>query len=577
MRPTRRLRLAARLALDNAVLGGLAIVLFGVMLVGLLRMQAMLTEIRNSRLSSIDAEEELHRAAWRIEVALRHAETACDAGSATDAHQQRIVEARESLALVYARTASRAPRRLVDAVDRYRELADRAVAEPGCSFVAAHDTETKRLAIDEELTNVWIDRLHELHEDIDRREEAARNAGTRVAAFGVVVAVSALVAAVFIARATARSVAAPISTLAKSAMRLGDGDFAPLPAVTGPAEVVELREDLERLRERLVEAERLKQSFLANVSHELRSPLGRLREALALVADGTCGPLTERQERVLTLASRACEREVRIVDALLDMSRLRAGLPVRLEHGCDPDRVIAAAVADERVEGVERGVEISAEMSGAAPMLDMDSALVERAIANLIRNAISVSARGARVDVKRRMSSDAEGTRRLLIDVVDRGPGLPKAIREQAFRPFHAVDVAGPQRPAGIGLGLAFAREVALAHEGDVVLVETNERGTTMRMELPVRTSASRKVAVRAGIPRSRAPEDERQRRAGGEDRRTEPDRFLRSVATPPAHSRRVQEDELRPLSGLPDESRCSSSLFAADPHGIRLALADAR
>lgn len=481
--------------MDNAVLGALLLVLFGVMLVGLLRMQAMITDIRDSRLSTIDSEEELHRAAWRIEVALRHAENACDAGNATEAEEKEIADARESLARVYERTAMRAPKRLVIAVDRYRALADRAVLEPGCAFLAAHDTASHRLAIDEELTNAWIDRLTELHEDVNRREDEARLAGTRVAAVGVIVALSAIVAAVLVARATARSVVAPVSTLAKSAMRLGEGDFSPLPSVTGPAEVEELREDLERLRERLLEAERLKQSFLANVSHELRSPLGRLREALTLVTDGTCGPLNERQQRVLTLASRACEREVRLVDALLDMSRLRAGLPVRLEHGCDPDRVIAAAVADERVEAVERGVELTSEAEGPAPVLDMDSALVERAIANLIRNAISVSPRGAQVDVTRRITTDASGERRLTVDVVDRGPGLPDAIRAQAFMPFQAAPVEGPNRPAGIGLGLAFAREVAHAHDGDVILVETNERGTTMRLELPIRISASRSAA----------------------------------------------------------------------------------
>jgi two-component system sensor histidine kinase GlrK len=495
MRPARRLRLAARLALDNAVLGGLLLVLFGVMLVGLLRMQAMLTDIRDSRLSTIDAEEELHRAAWRIEVALRHAENACDAGVATEGDQRNIVEARDSLVRVYAQTASRAPQRLVNAVDRYQALADRAVAEPGCAFVAAHETATQRLAVDEELTNAWIDRLNELHEDIERREDAARLAGTRVAALGALVALSTLIAAVLVARSTARSVAAPIATLAKSAMRLGEGDFSPLPTVSGPAEVEELREDLERLRERLIEAERLKQSFLASVSHELRSPLGRLREALTLVTDGTCGPLTERQARVLTLASRACEREVRLVDALLDMSRLRAGRPVRLEHGCDPDRVVAAAVADEQVEAVERGVEIASDVSGAAPVLDMDSAHVERAIANLLRNAISVSPRGARVDVTRRVTVDASGERRIVIDVIDRGPGMPPAIRDDAFRPFHAAAVDGPNRPAGIGLGLAFAREVANAHDGDVTVVDTNERGTTVRIELPIRISASRDAA----------------------------------------------------------------------------------
>lgn len=494
MRKSRRLRLAARLAIDNAALGALLLVLFGVMLAGLLRMQSMITDIRASELSTLDQEEELHRAAWRIEVALRHAENACNNDGDAVAQHEAIARADAALTDVYGRTAARAPARLVSAVDRYRALAKRALSEPGCAIVAAPDVASQRLAIDEELTNAWIERLHELHEDIGAREESARRAGTATAAIGIGVAFVAILAAVFVARATARSVVAPVSSLAKEAMRLGDGDFSPLPDVAGPREVEELRNDLERLRERLVEVERLKQSFLANVSHELRSPLGRLREALSLLRDGTCGPVTQRQERVLTLAARACEREVRIVDALLDMSRLRAGLPVKIEHGCDADRVLNAAIADEQVEAVERGVEINVDIGGVSPALDMDSALVERAVANLLRNAISVSPRGARVDVKRRITNDDDGARRVVIEIADRGPGLPKAVRDQAFRPFQAVDVEGA-RPGGIGLGLAFAREVALAHDGDVVIADTSEGGTTMQIHLPIRMSASRSAA----------------------------------------------------------------------------------
>ena len=71
---------------------------------------------------------------------------------------------------------------------------------------------------------------------------------------------------------------------------------------------------------------------------------------------------------------------------------------------------------------------------------------------------------------------------------------LPKAVRDQAFRPFQAVDVEGA-RPGGIGLGLAFAREVALAHDGDVVIADTSEGGTTMQIHLPIRMSASRSAA----------------------------------------------------------------------------------
>lgn len=495
MRLRRPLRLATRLAIDNAVLGGLLLVLLAVMLVGLLRVQTMITDIRESRLSSLDAEEALHRAAWGIEVALRHGESACELDPEGAAPTATIASARGEFGAVYDRTAERAPARLRTAVERYRALADRALAAPGCPFLLARETGTERIALDEELTNAWIDRLHELHTDIGAREDEARRAGAMTAALGVAVAFVALAAAAFVARGTARSVAAPIAKLATEAMRLGDGDFSPLPRVSGPAEVEELRRDLDRMREKLMELDQLKQGFIANVSHELRSPLGRLREALSLVTDGTCGPLTPKQARVLALASRACEREVRIVDALLDLSRLRAGLPVKVESACDVDRVLAAAVEYEALEAQDRGVTVDIQTEGAAPVLDIDSALVERAIANLVRNAVSVSRAGQRVEVRRRVLTTGDNRRVVSIEIADAGPGMPEAIRSQTFRPFHAAAVASADRPGGIGLGLAFAREVARAHDGELVLVETSERGTTMRLDLSVSSKTSRSAA----------------------------------------------------------------------------------
>jgi len=343
-------------------------------------------------------------------------------------------------------------------------------------------TEERRMGLDEDMTDTWIDRLHELHEDIETKESSARVIGNRTAAAGLVVAALGAIAAVLVARLTARSVTRPIARLAGDARRLGDGDFTPIEPVGGPPEIEELRRDLERTREKLLGVDRLKQAFLASVSHELRSPLGRLREALALLGDGTLGELTPRQGRVLTLASRACEQEVRIVEALLDMSRVSSGLPVQREAGCDIQRVVEAAVEGELPVASDRGVEIRIERKARAPSLRIDSALVERAIANLVRNAVSVSPRGGNV----RVQIDVLDERRVVrIEVSDDGPGVSDAVASRIFQPFNAAQVA--DRPAGIGLGLSLAREVARAHGGELDLA----RGvgtTTFRMDIPVGT-----------------------------------------------------------------------------------------
>lgn len=476
------MRLSTQLGITHGVFVAFLLILLVVTLQGLLRMLGLITDIRDDHLSTVAAEEELHRAAWAIEVGVRHGRAACSLGSSEADVRRSIEQARGTLHRVLGSNRVEDSRPLLAAARRYVSLADGVTSGDVCANLRSPQTDALRADLDEVMTNAWIARMHQLHGAIRAREENARHIGVRTALTGLGFAALAALAATVIVRSTARSVAGPIASLARAATRVGEGDFAPIADVSGPAEVGALWRDLDRMRERLMELERMKQSFLANVSHELRSPLTRLREALGLLADGTVGPLTAQQERVVKLGMRACEREVRIVEALLDMSRLRSGLPVMREGGGNIDRVVSAAAQDERAEADERGVEVRVVSEGAAPTIDMDSALVERAVANLLRNAVSVSTRGGVVRVERSL---AESPRRVIIDVIDCGPGLAADVRANLFRPFSAGAVAA-DRPAGIGLGLAFAREVARVHGGDLTLGSSGADGTTFRIELPV-------------------------------------------------------------------------------------------
>lgn len=483
------MRLAKRLGITHGALVALLVLLLVVTFQGLLRMLGVMTGLAEERLSTLDAEEEIHRSAWSIEVSLRHARLRCaeDAGDAVA--RERISAARVAFASVVARQGRATPARLGDAARRYGVLADDALASSQtCAFLAQASTEERRMNLDEEMTDTWIERLHELHADMEVKETSARLIGNRTAMSGLFVALLGAVSAVYIARVTARSVTRPIARLGEDATRLGDGDFAPIVAVEGPPEVEELRANLERTREKLLGVDRLKHAFLAGVSHELRSPLGRLREALALLADGTVGALTAKQDRVLKLARRACEQEVRIVEALLDMSRVSTGLPMQREAGCDLGRVVEAAAEAERETAAERDVTITLSRGTRPPTLRLDSALVERAVANLVRNAVSVSPRGSTVRVAIDTVVREDGRRYARVDVVDDGPGVAADVAKRIFQPFSAGHVA--DRPAGIGIGLSLARNVARAHGGDLVLA-AGEAATTFRMELPVEVEES--------------------------------------------------------------------------------------
>lgn len=476
-----RTRLATRLGVTHGALVVMLAVLLAVTLQGLVSMLGVMTVIRDQRLSSLDAEEQLHRAAWDIEVELRRGRTGCS----DEDVRGRITRAANHFELTNRQLTDVAPG-LREAAGRYLVFARELTSGPTCDQLLAPHIEERRLKLDEDLTDAWIDRLHEVHEDIEAKEARARAIGDRTKSAGIVIAVIGAALAVLIARFTAESVTRPIAALAEAATRLGEGELAPpIVPVGGPMEIDALRGDLERMREKLLGLDRMKQSFLASVSHELRSPLGRLREALSLLSDGTVGELTTQQKRVVTLARNACEQEVRIVEALLDMTRIGSGMPVQRAAGVEFTRVVDAAVEAEKSEAALRNVTISVTRPDTLPSMTADGALLERAVANLIRNAVSVSPKEASVDVE--VTTEEK---RIRVEVRDRGPGLEPELAKRIFEPFNAAAVKAAGRPAGIGLGLSLVREVARAHGGDVSVTRKDEQ-TIFRFEISTTEESS--------------------------------------------------------------------------------------
>lgn len=119
-------------------------------------------------------------------------------------------------------------------------------------------------------------------------------------------------------------------------------------------------------------------------------------------------------------------------------------------------------------------------------MSHMDAVLVERSVANLVRNALAVSQNGQEVLVQRTFYEEEESGRKMIrISVSDQGPGVPEDIRDTVFNAFVTSVVPRSPKALGVGLGLALAREVALAHEGELILSTENESGATFHLLLP--------------------------------------------------------------------------------------------
>lgn len=482
------MRLVSRLILSHAALAGLLVAALAVMLYTLTDIHRQVREVRERDLETIDEEEEVHRAAWAIEVTARHGIAACEAGTSNADVQATFAAPRRNLEEKIRSKGPSASQAMREAAQRYAALADDLMGPDTCTRLRAPNSRKERLRLDETLTDAWIARLYELHRNLERKEDAIVRSGRRAILLGSILGVVSLAAAWLVATQIARGVTLPLAALAKAAHRVGRGDFSPIPDGGGPAEVVELTGDLDRMRSHLAELDALKQGFLASVSHELRTPLGKMREALALLGDGTAGVITERQRAVVAIARRSCETEIRLVSTLLDLSRLRAGKLLHAEQNQSLDDAMNEAVNAERADATQRRVVIALEAAGTAPRATLDGTLLERALANLIRNAISVAPEGSIVAVERVVldhGPDKQSGTWGSVRVRDHGPGIPEDIRETIFEPFASKEIPG--RGASVGLGLAFAREVVRAHGGDIILSDYQPGRTTFELWVPLR------------------------------------------------------------------------------------------
>jgi two-component system osmolarity sensor histidine kinase EnvZ len=256
-----------------------------------------------------------------------------------------------------------------------------------------------------------------------------------------------------------RNQAKPIERLAHAADRFGRGQDAPDFRPSGAKEVRQAAHAFIRMRERIERHIAQRTQLLAGVSHDLRTPLTRLRLQLALL------PPSEEVD-----AMRADVGDMQaILDEYLDFTKGMGGEePTPTDLG-----VIARAAAESAAqEGVEIEVAVTDDL-----VLPVRAMALKRCLTNLVANAASFA---SRVEVAARRTDGS-----VEIDVDDDGPGIPLEQREEAFRPFSRFGEGRNGNAHGVGLGLAIARDVARGHGGDVVLSESHLGGLRARVRLP--------------------------------------------------------------------------------------------
>jgi two-component system sensor histidine kinase KdpD len=240
-----------------------------------------------------------------------------------------------------------------------------------------------------------------------------------------------------------------------------------------------------------VEAEFVRNTLLSGVSHDLRTPLAAITGAVSsLTETGDRLPPPARAEMLETIYDEAGRME-RLINNLLDMTRLEAGgLVLRREwHPLQEVAGSALRHLDRRLGGRE----VRVDVPGDLPLVELDAVAIEQVLVNLIDNAIEYAPPSAPIEIVARAAEDA-----VTVEVADRGPGLPKGGEARVFEKFFRAPVGdGPGR-RGIGLGLAICRGIIEAHGGTISAA--NRPGS------PDAGDGGRGAAFRFTLPRGGAP-----------------------------------------------------------------------
>jgi two-component system sensor histidine kinase KdpD len=235
-------------------------------------------------------------------------------------------------------------------------------------------------------------------------------------------------------------------------------------------ERLRLAAEVERA-EALREADRLKNAFLASVSHDLRTPLTTIKALANSIA-------TSGDRRAATIEAEA-DRLNRFVADLLDLSRLSGGaLPLRIELNTAEDVIGAAR---ERVRGIlgERRVVVTGDPSGQVLVGRFDFVHSLHVLANLLENAHKYTPQGTSIELSVVRAGDV-----LRFTVADRGSGIPEEERDRIFEPFYRIP-GSPPDVGGVGLGLSIARGLAEAQGGALQYAPRQGGGSLLVFELP--------------------------------------------------------------------------------------------
>jgi two-component system sensor histidine kinase GlrK len=326
--------------------------------------------------------------------------------------------------------------------------------------------------------------------DIDEKIESSRKIGSRATRVTAILAITAIVMAILIALFNARTIDRPILTLIKGTRRISEGKFDNHLTIPSPPEIRELANAFNLMCDRLKKIDEMKADLISHVSHELRTPLTVIREAANMLSPDTVGESAispEKHRRLLAIIREECEILIGSVNRILDLSRMNAGM---IDYNID--KYSLCALIEKSVSKIgplaeKKEINLDVKIDERLPLVNIDPEKMCQVLDNLLGNALKFTAKHGSVTITASLrNKETEGDLSdkgkgvVEVSVLDTGCGIAEENIPEIYDKFKMFS------GKGTGLGLYIARQIVVAHGGNIWVKTEQGKGTTFSFTVPV-------------------------------------------------------------------------------------------
>lgn len=290
---------------------------------------------------------------------------------------------------------------------------------------------------------------------------------------GLIAVIVAFILTLFLSR----RILSPVKALSRAAAKLGGGDFKQRVKITDSGELSELGDTFNSMAADLERAEKVRRNMVADVAHELRTPISNIRGYLEAVQDGV---VQMDADTIRTIAEEA-NLLSRLVDDLQELSLAEAGEIKLNRQEIDLKELINQTTAAIQAQAKEKNILLTTALQANLAPVDVDSQRIKQVLSNLLENAIVYTPHSGSVTVE---AAQQEGW--IEISVLDNGEGIPADELPLIFERFYRVDKSRSRRTGGHGLGLTIARRLVEAHGGKIEAQSEPGKGSRFSFTVPV-------------------------------------------------------------------------------------------